>query len=156
MKNMKITRKQATLASLGAVLAVAVIFTCAGCSSQETTGVNETSSPPKEAKTSTGAVAQSVSLSIDYGEKGEKTTYDTDFTEGDTVFSILEKTTTRNGLGVETSSGEYGLHIESINDVAETETELWFFSVNDEMSGKSADEIPVAAGDEIKFIYSAM
>lgn len=73
--------------------------------------------------------------------------------EASNVYLALVEAGKQEDLKLETSQGSFGVVVEQIGEIKNTESMAWTFSVNGESSNIRADEFKLEPGDKVEWIY---
>ncbi len=92
---------------------------------------------------------QKVTVTLDYGKEKKTETHQVDWSEGMTVMTALQKCATISTYPVK----DY-VFVTTINKVANVRGQkAWYYTVNDEQTGKLAYLMIVKPNDAIRWVY---
>ena len=95
-----------------------------------------------------------VDLTVNFGN-GKVTSYGgVEIKEGDTVLSLLTKKMNETGSPVKTKSYDFGLMVESINNISASTNYFWSYSVNGQAGNVAADKHVLKDGDKVEWKYT--
>jgi hypothetical protein len=95
-----------------------------------------------------------VDLIVDFGN-GKVTSYEgVEVKEGDTVYSLLTKKMNETGSPVTAKSYDFGLMVESINNISASATHFWSYSVNEQAGNVAADKYILKNGDKVEWKFT--
>jgi hypothetical protein len=98
-------------------------------------------------------INKKVILVIDTGEN-ESHSFETNFKEGMTVFSLLNEATENFNLFLKTKIYDAGIFVEGIGEKENGQHEkYWFYYVNEEMPMVSTDKKEIKPGDKVEFKF---
>ncbi len=93
-------------------------------------------------------------LSVDYGS-GKTISYEgIEINDGDTAYSILVKKMNETGSPVQTKSYDFGLMVESINNITASPTYFWSYAVNKAAGSVAADKYTLKDGDKVEWKFT--
>jgi hypothetical protein len=94
------------------------------------------------------------SLSVDFGN-GKSVYYeDVDLMEGATAYSILITKMNEKGSQVKVKTYDYGVIVESIDNISATDRYFWSYSINGQMGTTAADKYLLQNGDKIEWKFT--
>lgn len=95
-----------------------------------------------------------VELSIDPGT-GKTTVYEGIGTnQGETAYSLLVKKMNETGSSVVTKNYDFGMMVESIDNVTANDSYFWSYSVNGTAGNVAADKYVLQNGDKVEWKYT--
>ena len=110
-------------------------------------------SPEAASENSSAEINQSITLIINRGE-GEPLNLTADFSEGMTVFDLIETKAGEMNLILETKIYDFGTLVESIGDKTNgQDNKYWLYYVNYEMPMVSVDNYNLKPGDRVEFKF---
>lgn len=95
-----------------------------------------------------------ISLILDFGE-GKISTYSADINLAKpvTVLAVLERLSTENDFSLVTKESDFGVFVEEISGVKNSQKQFWLFYVNGQMAQLSADKLELKNGDLVEWKY---
>ena len=97
-----------------------------------------------------------VSLSVDYGNGNTLSFDNLDVDQGETAYSLLVKKMQEKNAIVTTKTYDYGVMVESIDNVNTSATNYWGYSVNGQLGSVAADKYVLKNGDSVEWKYTAI
>lgn len=93
-----------------------------------------------------------VELVLDFGE-GKISSYSARIDERKTVLEILSQIAQENNFSLESKDSDFGVFIEEISGVKNSQDHFWMYYVNGQMAEVSADQYQLQHDDVVEWKY---
>jgi len=97
---------------------------------------------------------EEVEVVIDFGAD-RVMTFPTNYSEGDTAYSVIEKATKDNELAFQIQEYDFGKLVLAIDGYSNSSEAFWIYFVNGESGQVAADHYDLKPGDKVEWKYLA-